>query len=257
MIGPWTWLTAPRFLGTARVPRNRPVMFIANHTLMGMIDSPILMLGIHEHTGHFPRSMGDNIHFKFPGWRDLLIRFGAVRGTREHCRTIMGEGHSLMVFPGGGREVLKRRGEAYQLLWGKRSGFARLALEHGYPIVPVAAVGAEECYRILYDQNDLMRTPFGAKFVEHAPRKDVGFPTIVAGLWGTMLPIPQRFYFLFGDAIESTPYQDRQDVADASFALREEVRVALEALIAELLEVRQSDPRRAFWPRIMGADDDQ
>ncbi len=254
LLSPWRFLTAPRFFGAPGVPRDRPVMFIANHTLMGMIDTPLLFLGIHEHTGHFPRSMGDHIHFQIPGWRDLLSRFGAVRGTRDHCRAVMRQGHSLIVYPGGGREVFKRRGEAYQLLWGRRSGFARLALEQGYPIVPVAAVGAEECYRIRLDQNDLMRTPLGPQLVKHAPRNDIAFPTIATGLGGTLLPIPQRFYFAFGDPIESAPYQAREDVAEASFALREEVRVALEKKIAELLTVRDGDPRRALWPRILRRD---
>jgi len=256
LVAPWRFVTAPRFIGAARVPRQRPVMFVANHTLLGMIDTPLLFLGIHEHTGHFPRSMGDHIHFRIPGWRDLLTRFGAVRGTREHCRTVMRQGYSLVVYPGGGREVFKRRGEAYQLLWGQRAGFARLAVEHRYPIVPVAAVGAEECYRIRYDQNDLMRTPFGPEFVKRAPRNDVAFPTIATGLAGTLLPIPQRFYFAFGDPIESAPYGDQEDVGAASFALREEVRVALERLIAELLAVRENDPRRAFWPRVLRRSDE-
>jgi hypothetical protein len=32
----------------------------------------------------------------------------------------------------------KRKGEHYKLIWKERVGFARLAIEHGIPIVPVA-----------------------------------------------------------------------------------------------------------------------
>jgi hypothetical protein len=35
----------------------------------------------------------------------------------------------VLVYPGGGREVAKRKGEKYQLLWKERVGFARLAIE--------------------------------------------------------------------------------------------------------------------------------
>jgi 1-acyl-sn-glycerol-3-phosphate acyltransferase len=51
----------------------------------------------------------------------------------------MEDGRSILVFPGGGREVTKRRGEKYRLIWGERMGFARMAIECGYPIVPVAS----------------------------------------------------------------------------------------------------------------------
>jgi hypothetical protein len=42
--------------------------------------------------------------------------------------------------PGGAGEVFKGRGQDYKLLWKERLGFARMAIEFGYPIVPFAAV---------------------------------------------------------------------------------------------------------------------
>jgi 1-acyl-sn-glycerol-3-phosphate acyltransferase len=55
----------------------------------------------------------------------------------------MRRGELVTVFPGGGREVNKRKNEQYKLVWKNRLGFARLAIQHGYPIVPFASVGAE------------------------------------------------------------------------------------------------------------------
>ncbi|MEI7891558.1 MAG: lysophospholipid acyltransferase family protein [Myxococcales bacterium] len=250
LLRPWTLLTSPVFLNSDRVPRDRPVMFIVNHTLMGMVDTPLLMLGVQEHTGHFPRSMADHFHFTVPGWRDILRRYGAVEGTRDNCRALLREKHSMMIFPGGGREVFKRRGEAYKLLWGKRAGFALLAREFAYTIVPVASVGAEECYRILLDADDIARLPLGKQLLAKAPRHDVSFPTLVSGLFGTPLPRPQRFYFSFGHPIESAPYKDRTDNDEAVFELREEVRVALEAEISALLAYREQDPDRPLSRRL-------
>jgi len=157
----WPVLTAQRlyhrpvFLGSEHIPRARPVLYVGNHTLFGVLDPPLLMAHIYEETGHLPRSLADHFHYRVPGWRDFLTRWGAVRGTRENCRAVMRAGDSVLVFPGGGREVAKRRGEAYQLLWKQRTGFVRMAVEHGYPIVPFASVGAEECYSIHLDANDL------------------------------------------------------------------------------------------------------
>ena len=238
ILKPWSRITSPSFFGVERVPTDRPVMFIGNHTLMGMLDTPLLLLGTYEHTGHFCRSMGDHFHFQVPLWRDLLLAFGCVDGTRENCRAVMGDGHSLMIFPGGGREVFKQRGEAYKLLWGKRRGFARLALDFGYTIVPVASVGAEECYKIILDQDALMKTYIGSKIAQKSPRKDVMLPTIVRGLYWSLLPIPQRFYFGFGHPIESVPYKECEDRDEAIWELREEVRKALTAEIEATLQGR-------------------
>lgn len=250
---PWTLYVSPVFLHAERVPRDRPVMFIGNHTLMGMLDTPVLMLGIEEHTGHFPRSMADHFHFTIPGWRDILTRYGAVEGSRDACRALLGQKHSMMIFPGGGREVFKRRGEAYKLIWGKRSGFAVMAREFGYTLVPVASVGAEECYRILADPDDVARWPGGKHFLEHSPRKDVPFPTLVYGLGGTLMPRPERFYFSFGDPIESHPFTSRTDDDAAVFELREHVRTALEAELAWLLHYRETDAERPLRRRLPSA----
>ena len=93
----------------------------------------------------------------------------------------MRAGESILVFPGGGREVFKHKGEKYRLIWKERMGFARLAIEHGYPIVPLAAVGAEECYDILVDSDELLHTPIGPLLERIAPRPDE-IPPLVRGI---------------------------------------------------------------------------
>lgn len=41
--------------------------------------------------------------------------------------------------------------EPYTLFWKERTGFARMAIQHGYSIVPVASVGLEEMIHIACD----------------------------------------------------------------------------------------------------------
>ncbi len=64
-----------------------------------------------------------------------------------------------MVFPGGGREVNKRKNERYKLVWKNRLGFARLAIQHAYPIVPFASVGAEHGIDIVLDTDSPLMAP--------------------------------------------------------------------------------------------------
>ena len=79
-----------------------------------------------------------------------------VRGTRDNVRALMRDRQTILVFPGGSREVNKRRGQQYQLLWRERIGFARLAIEHAYPIVPFAAVRADDMLDVVVDRNTLI-----------------------------------------------------------------------------------------------------
>ena len=91
------------------------------------------------------RGLGEHAHYAVPLWRDLLAKGGMVRGTRDNVRALMRDRQTILVFPGGSREVNKRRGQQYQLLWREPIGFARLAIEHAYPIVPFARWGPMTC----------------------------------------------------------------------------------------------------------------
>lgn len=250
LLTPWQWVTAPRFYGLERVPRDRPALFVGNHTLMGVLDAPLLVLGLYDRCGVFVRPLGDHIHFQIPVWRDLLSRFGTVDGTRENCRALMRARESILVFPGGGREVFKRRGERYHLIWKQRTGFARLAIEFGYPVVPFAAVGADDCFDIVVDGNDLMRTPIGPLIEEYSPRPDT-IPPLLRGLGPTPLPRPERFYFWFGKPIETSAYRGCARDESVCFAVRERVRRAVQTGMRSLQAARSRDPDRELAARLV------
>src|SRR5512147_2315704 len=105
LLEPWQLLTAPKFYGVEHVPVDRPFLLVGNHTLMGVLDAPLMVLGLHQRCGVLVRSLGDHLHFRIPLWGDLLTRFGTVDGTRENCERLMRAGEPVLVFPGGGREV--------------------------------------------------------------------------------------------------------------------------------------------------------
>ncbi len=250
LLEPWHWLTAPELSGLRNVPADRPFFLVGNHTLMGVLDVPFMVLGLYEQRGVFVRSLGDHLHFRIPVWRDLLARFGTVDGTRKNCRALMRAGESLLVFPGGGREVFKHKGEKYRLIWKNRIGFARLAIEFGYTIVPFSAVGAEDCYDILVDSDEFLKTRLGPVLERLAPRPDE-IPPLVRGVGLSLLPKPQRFYFHFGRPIETAQLAGKQNDEAVCFALRDQVRHAVERGIALLLARRERDPDRQLGTRLL------
>lgn len=247
LLEPWQWLTNPQFSGLEHVAADRPALYVANHTLMGVLDVPLLVLDLYERKGVFLRALGDHLHFTVPLWRDLLSRFGAIDGTRDNCRALMRSGESILVFPGGGREVFKRKGEQYSLIWKERMGFARLAIEFGYPIVPLAAVGAEECYDILFDHDDFEKLPLWPVIERLVPRADE-IPPVVRGLGP--LPRPQRFYFHFGKPVETAAVKGQQRDDAVCFAVREKVRRAVAANLRRLLAQRAADQQADLATRL-------
>jgi 1-acyl-sn-glycerol-3-phosphate acyltransferase len=129
-LGALTLLTSPRCFGIDRIPEERPLLLVGNHTLYGVLDVPFLMRELYLARGIFVRVLGDHAHFRIPLWGRFLTEYGVVDGTPKNCAALLEAGQVVLVFPGGGREVAKRRGEKYRLLWKERLGFARMAIAH-------------------------------------------------------------------------------------------------------------------------------
>lgn len=241
-LAPLRAIHSPRTYGIERIPSDGPVLLVGNHTVFGLIDTPLLFAEVFEQRGRVLRSLGDHAHFAIPVWRDILTRYGAVRGNRENCAELMKAGEPILVFPGGGREVMKRKGERYRLLWKERVGFARMAAEHGYPIVPFGAIGVEDAYDIHLDGDSPLMAPARAVARLLTGRPEM-VPPMATGIGPTPLPRPERFYFGFGAPIQTTGIGDPGDPAVIE-TLRDEVRAAVEAEIEALLAKRELDSER-------------
>jgi 1-acyl-sn-glycerol-3-phosphate acyltransferase len=240
ILAPLERITEPKVYGVERIP-ERGALFVGNHTLFGLVDVPFMASQLWRRQAIRLRGLGDHAHYRFPIWRHLLERSGMVRGTRENTRALMRDGQHILVFPGGTAEVFHGRGQKYQLLWKERVGFARLAIEFGYPIVPFAAVGVEEMFDIVADQ----RTP-GLAQINPIIRRLVGFgvPPIAHGIGPTLIPRPERLYFWFGEPIDTVRFDGHSMDDIAARQLRDEVRRAVERGIEFLLSEREADLRR-------------
>ena len=110
----------PQFFGLENLDKVKPAMYVTNHNVMGVLDGTLWAAEMYREKGIFARSLVDNFHYMVPGWRDMAGKMGFVRGTRENCKTMMEHGEHIMVYPGGGRETCKRKGERYKLTWRRR-----------------------------------------------------------------------------------------------------------------------------------------
>lgn len=237
------WYFDPVFFNSDQLNMSKPALFVGNHTLYGLLDVPLILDHLRLEHGVQLRSLGDRIHFHIPIWKDILVKGGMVLGSPENCRDLMSSGQSVLVFPGGAREVMRRKGEKYQLIWKKRSGFARLAIEHGYDIIPFASLGADDCFDIVIDANDIQNNTTAQKLLNtlklsNKLRGGDILPPIPKGVGFLPVPKPQRFYFSFGDRISTlNAVNTEQDIWD----IREQVAQSIEKQILDLKHYRESD----------------
>lgn len=243
LLAPWRRLTAPLVRGMENVPDDRPLLFVGNHTTYGILDAPLLFLELYETRGIFLRSLGDRIHFNVPFWGKQLEKYGVIVGSRDHCAALFEDNECVLVFPGGAREVSKRKDEKYRLVWKERVGFARMAIEYGATIVPFAAVGAEDLFHIVADADDLFQTRPGRWLKKLGIREDVVWPFSIPS--GKL----ERFYFQIQPPISTSEFAGQGDDTERCWEIRERVAAAIEEGVQELIEYRREDPLRRLPSR--------
>lgn len=74
--------------------------------------------------------------------------FHVFPGTIATCVEVLKKGDLLSIAPGGVREA-QFGDNTYQLMWGNRIGYAKVAQEAKVPIIPVFTVNLRESFRSL------------------------------------------------------------------------------------------------------------
>ncbi len=83
--------------------------------------------------------------FDIPAIRQVSLGFGLVRSDYDNLKGTLKQGTSLLIIPGGAREVPLAEIGRMKLVDG-RKGFLRLAQEMGLPLIPIFAFGENEFF---------------------------------------------------------------------------------------------------------------
>lgn len=98
----------------------------------------------HFGTGRPFFQLAHDLLFQIPGLRALVQRYGTVPASPANMVQALERDAALLVYPGGDEETFRPSWESGQIDFAQRTGFVRLALEHGVPVVPVVAIGGQE-----------------------------------------------------------------------------------------------------------------
>lgn len=134
-------------VGLEHIPTAGPALLAVNHSL-ATYDIFILLHAIYENVGRLPRPLADRLFFKIPMLGDLIRYYGAVQGSPDAARRLLSQGELVTVAPGGMREALRPSNQKYQVMWERRRGFVRLAVETQTPVILAACPRADDLYDI-------------------------------------------------------------------------------------------------------------
>jgi 1-acyl-sn-glycerol-3-phosphate acyltransferase len=162
--------------------------------------------------------------------RRFFGRRGVLRGSRGLAESVLTEWRrDLMVMPGGDLDTWRPYSQRYEVRFGGRLGYARLALRAGVPIVPVANAGAHETLMVLSDGRRLAR----ALRLPQLARASI-WPVHLSLPWGVAvgpwphLPLPVRLRYRLGAPIQLADQPLRDPPDDLVRELDERVRRAIQ-----------------------------
>jgi 1-acyl-sn-glycerol-3-phosphate acyltransferase len=211
--------------GLENMPRS-PVLIVSNHsggtTILDVWGFGVLWyrtFGV-DRPLHL---MAHDIILSTAPTRRFFGRRGVLRGSRRVAERVLTEwGRDLMVMPGGDLDTWRPYRERYRVRFSGRSGYARLALQAGVPIVPVANAGAHETLMVLSDGRGLAR----ALRLPELARAGI-WPVHLSLPWGIAfgpwphLPLPTKLRYRVGEPIRVAdgpvldPHRDLVDELDA------------------------------------------
>ncbi|VVB09474.1 unnamed protein product [Arabis nemorensis] len=202
----------------AGIPSEGPVLYVGNHMLLGIELRPaaihflkernILLRGL-AHPVMFTKKVGS----KLPDMQmfDSVRIIGAVPVSNVNFYKLLRSKSHVVLYPGGVREALHRKGEEYKLFWPEHSEFVRIASKFGAKIIPFGVVGEDDLCEMVLDYNDQMKIPFLKDLIEEITQDTIKLRNGEEGevgnqdlhMPGIVPKIPGRFYVYFGKPIET------------------------------------------------------
>jgi 1-acyl-sn-glycerol-3-phosphate acyltransferase len=136
---------------------DRPVLFVGNHGFGTLFDLNVLMALAALQDMGLERPVTVLVHRLAwtLGLGPLLERVDACEASAEAACAAFASGQHVLVFPGGDVDAFKARADRDRIVFGGRTGFARLAKERGVPIVPIVTAGTGDTLLVLSDGQHL------------------------------------------------------------------------------------------------------
>jgi 1-acyl-sn-glycerol-3-phosphate acyltransferase len=214
---------------------DEPVLFVANHGFGGILDLNVMAVNAALGDLNLDRPVTYLTHQLAwtLGVGPIFEHLGARPASRESAKRAFAEGHHVVVFPGGDLDAGKSFSDRNRIVFGGRSGFARLAIDQRVPIVPIVTAGAGESLLVLTDGERLAR----ALRLDRILRVKA-LPVSLSVPWGLnvgvvgmlpYLPLPTKLHTRVLPATRSTADEDADGYADRIHTLMQDALTEMTA----------------------------
>ncbi len=203
-----------------------PALLVGYHGRPIAYDLCMLTVTAHERLGYVPHGVVHRYVERQPIMKWVSDGLGFVTSDGEAVERAVARGEHVLVQPGGTREGCRSFRHRYQVSWGERVGYLKLALRHRLRIIPIAAQGIDDGYFGLNDGYALGRR------VGMPAGLPLWFGLGPLGLWPFSPPFPVKIRQLIGapiDPIAGGPIDPEDEAAVG--ALHRQVKRAVQGLL--------------------------
>ena len=156
-------------------------------------------------------------------------RMGVLPAAPDSMASALAAGHDVALWPGGERDSLRPWTQRDEAILAGRTGFVRLAINSGVPIVPIATVGGPDAMPVLATGRRLAKL----LRLDKVARLKM-FPFALQAPWGISpallpeIPLPTKIRTAFQEPVDLDHSPERARDADYVEAKYEEVRGSIQ-----------------------------
>lgn len=208
VIGRYTSYFSPEVRGLDRLPADGPVLVVGNHScLFYMPEVWVCGLAVLNRRGIDQPAylLTYDLLLAVPGVGPVLRRLGALPARAPDAEQALRQGGCVVVYPGGDREACRPWTDRNRIDFGGRSGFIRLALRCGVPVVPVVAHGGQHAVVVL-SRGDRVARALGLASVRIKVFPFLAGPFGITSVLTPPAPMPAQLTLEFLPALDWTAY---------------------------------------------------
>lgn len=246
---------SPEVIGLDHIPATGPAFLVGNHScLFWMPDAWVVARSITERRGVEQPSyaLGYDLLFKLPVVGEFLRKVGAIPADGVTAQRALADGDLVLDYPGGDREACRPWLDRNRVEFGGRTGFVKLALRTGVPVVPVVTHGSHDAIVVLTRGEHVARAL-------HLDKLRIKVFPIFLGPFGVStilrppLPLPSAVTVEFLPPFDWSRFgPDAADDPDTVAACYDEITSAMQAALDRLAAERPHPVLRGIGRLLTG-----
>ena len=200
-------------VGIENVPPRGRGMLVGNHSGGYAIDGMMVITSmlLEMDPPRLAQGMVEKFLNQLPLSSLWNARCGQFTGLPENAERLLDDDRLLMVFPEGARGTAKLFKDRYSLVdFG--TGFMRLALKTGTPIIPLGFVGGGDAVPTIYNSKTVGRL--------------LGVPYLPITPYGIAAPLPVKLEVHYGAPMRFTGNGDEEDLVIRGYVDQVKERIA-------------------------------